>query len=217
MDLDQARLVGSRPPGGGGRGREDRGVEANARLTASTAAVLFVLLAAEGVTILSVHSLLRPHVFVGALLIPPVLLKTATTTWRFARYYLGSPSYRRKGPPPWILRVLGPAVVALTLTVLGTGVALLYAGSSWHGRLLTAHKASFILWFGAMAVHVIGHLPETVRRAGRDWGGRARLAGANLRRGTLVASVGAGLLAGAVLLGKVSAYLASTSAFRFKG
>lgn len=217
MDPDQARLVGRRPPGGGTRGRGDRGVEANARLTASTAAVLLVLLAAEGVTILSTHSLLRPHVFIGAVLIPPVLLKTATTMWRFGRYYLGSPAYRRKGPPPWILRVLGPAVVVLTATVLGTGVALLYAGSSWHGRLLTAHKASFILWFGAMTVHVLGHIPATVRRAGRDWGGRVRLAGANLRRATLVASVGAGLLLGAVLLGQVAAYLASTSAFGLKG
>ena len=189
----------------------DAGVESNSRLTASLAAALFVLLAAEGVTILSVRSLLSPHVFIGVLLIPPVLLKTATTTWRMARYYLGAPAYRRKGPPPWLLRVLGPAVVVLTLVVLGTGVGLLWVGASWHQRVLTAHKASFVLWFIAMAIHVLGHLPETVQMGFRDWGARARrLGGANARRGALVASMGVGALAGALVLGRVSAYLATT-------
>src|SRR6516162_11181634 len=83
------------------------GVEANARLTGSTAAVLLVLLAAEGVTVLSVHSLLTPHVFIGMLLVPPVLLKVGSTGWRFVRYYRGSGAYRRKGPPPLLLRLLG--------------------------------------------------------------------------------------------------------------
>ena len=55
------------------------GVEANARLTASVAVVLLVLLALEGVTLLQLGSLLRVHVFVGMLLVPPVLLKSAST------------------------------------------------------------------------------------------------------------------------------------------
>lgn len=82
------------------RGRAADGVEANARLTGSTAAVLFVLLAAEGVTILRVRPLLSWHVFIGMLLVPPVALKIGTTSYRFVRYYRGSPAYRRKGPPP---------------------------------------------------------------------------------------------------------------------
>ena len=56
---------------------------ANARLTATNAAVLLVLLAAEGVTILRVRELLTPHVSIGVVLIPPVLLKMASTTWRW--------------------------------------------------------------------------------------------------------------------------------------
>jgi len=84
--------------------RADAGVAANARLTASNAAVLLVLLAAEAITLLRVRQLLSPHVFIGTVLIPPVLLKVASTTWRFARYYRGAPAYRRKGPPPLLLR-----------------------------------------------------------------------------------------------------------------
>jgi len=202
----------SRAPAGG------EGVEANARLTASTAVALLLLLAAEGVTVLRVRSLLTPHVFIGVLLIPPVLLKIGSTVYRFARYYTGSPAYRRKGPPAWLLRVLGPGVVILTLVVLGTGLALLYAGASWHQRLLTAHKVSFVLWFLVMTVHVLGHLPETARLGLTDWVGRARRwgPGTGLRRAAVLASVGVGVAAGALVVGQVSAYLASTG-FGFGG
>ena len=72
--------------------RSDAGVAANARLTASNAVVLLVLLAAEGVTILRVRELLTPHVFIGVVLILPVLLKVASTGWRFTRYYRGAPA-----------------------------------------------------------------------------------------------------------------------------
>src|SRR5579863_2660040 len=68
----------------------DEGVESNARLTAATAAVLLVLLAAEGVTILRIHALLTPHVVIGMLLVPPILLKIGSTGWRFVRYYRGA-------------------------------------------------------------------------------------------------------------------------------
>ena len=92
--------MAGREPGHSRRRSSDAGVESNARLTGSTAAVLLVLLAAEGVTVLRVGALLTPHVFIGMLLIPPVLLKIGSTGWRFVRYYRGSPAYRRKGPPP---------------------------------------------------------------------------------------------------------------------
>ena len=149
--------------------RADAGVAANARLTASNAVVLLALLAAEGVTILRVRELLTPHVFIGMVLIPPVLLKVASTGWRFARYYRGAPAYRRKGPPPLLLRLLGPVVVILTVVLLASGVGLLLVGPSWLPLLLKVHKASFVLWFGAMTIHVLGHLGEVFRLAPRDW------------------------------------------------
>ena len=150
-------------------GRPRRASSRTARLTASTAAVLLVLLAAEGLTILSIHSLLSPHVFIGMVLVPPVLLKFGSTSWRFVRYYRGAPAYRHKGPPPMVLRLLGPFVVALTVVVLASGIALLFVPRSLRQSTLFLHKASFVLWFGAMAIHVIGHILETTRLAPRDW------------------------------------------------
>ena len=192
-------------------GRE--GVEANARLTASTSAILFLLLAAEGFTLLRIHGLLSAHVFIGMLLIPPVLVKIGSTSYRVVRYYLGSPAYRQSGPPPRALRVLGPFVVVLTVAVLGTGIALLVAQPSLRPILLSLHKASFVVWFGAMAIHVLGHIADTTKVAPLDWMGRTRrlVARARLRQWTLVSSVGAGALLGWLLLSQVGQWLASSA------
>ena len=71
----------------GGRFRNGRiGVQANARLTGQTAAILIVLLGIEGMTLVSIRRLITLHVFVGMLLVPPVLLKMCTTGWRFVKY-----------------------------------------------------------------------------------------------------------------------------------
>jgi hypothetical protein len=204
-------------PGRAGRstspGNRSDGVEANARLTGTTAAVLFVLLAAEGVTILRVRHLLSAHVFIGMLLIPPVVVKITSTSYRMVRYYLGAPAYRRKGPPPVLLRLLGPLLVVLTVVVLASGVALLLAGPTWQRSLLLLHKVSFVLWFGAMTVHVLAHVAATARLAPRDWvrSTRREVAGAGLRQWTIASSLAVGILLGIIFLGRVGPWLASTN------
>src|SRR5437879_4065265 len=83
------------------------GAEANARLTAMTGIVLLVLLIAEIATVLiGARSVLTLHVTLGLLLVPPVLLKIASTIWRIAAYYGGNAAYREKGPPALALRIL---------------------------------------------------------------------------------------------------------------
>src|SRR6185369_10099690 len=97
------------------------GPAGNARLTAWTGVVLLALFAAELVTLLDVRGLIGWHVAVGVLLVPPALVKTGSTGWRIIRYYTGDRSYRRAGPPPGPLRILGPLVVVSTLAVLASG------------------------------------------------------------------------------------------------
>jgi hypothetical protein len=173
------------------------GVAGNARLTGGAAAILLVLLALEGATIPFIGSLVGPHIFIGMLLLPPVALKLGSTGWRFARYYLRAPAYVRKGAPNLVMRVLAPGVVLTTLALFASGVALGIAGPE-HPTLKLLHKASFILWFVLMAVHVLGHVLEVPELAMPDWrraGGReARLAGAGLRAVTLGGSLLLGLL-----------------------
>ena len=188
------------------------GAEGNERLTAVTGAVLLVLLAAEGVTILSLRQLLTPHFFIGMLLLGPVALKAGSTVYRFARYYTGSAPYRRKGPPAPLLRLLGPVVIASTAGVFGTGIALAVTGPAGRQPWLFLHKASFVIWFCAMTIHVLAYLPRLPRllaseargsaatqfsgQPGRDYGGRAiaALGGRGLRLALLIASLVAGLV-----------------------
>jgi len=182
------------------------GVEANARLTAGTAVVLLLLLAVEGVTVLRVDQLLTLHVVVGLLLVPPVLVKMASTTWRFARYYGGDTAYREKGPPHQVLRILGPFVILLTLVLFASGIALLLNPNGLGRRLLLVHQASFFVWLGATTVHVLGHLVETGRIAPRDWmrTTRRRVPGAGLRQATIAASLIVGAVLAATLVGRVT-------------
>src|SRR5215469_606208 len=66
-------------PGATPRAGAADGAAGNERLTAMTGAVLLVLLAVEGFTLLGLHSMLTLHFFVGMLLIGPVLLKIGST------------------------------------------------------------------------------------------------------------------------------------------
>jgi hypothetical protein len=157
------------------------GVDGNERLTATTAVVLLVLLAVEGVTILFLRPLLSVHVFVGMLLIPPVLLKLGVTGWRFGRYYTGSRPYLLKGPPQALMRiVVAPMVVLSTLVLFASGVALIVAGPA-GGILLGLHKVSFVVWFVTMSAHVLGYVWRLPRLASADWRSSSRLGGGILR------------------------------------
>ena len=176
------------------------GADGNERLTAATGAVLLVLFAVEGFTILSIHQLITVHFFLGMLLIGPVLLKAATVCYRFVRYYAGAPEYRRKGPPAPLLRVLGPVVLGTSLGVLGTGV-MLAVDQSAAGPWLFLHKACFVLWFGAMTIHVLAYVWRVPGLIGADLlgapaAGRTRqiLAGRGARWLLLTASILAGLV-----------------------
>jgi hypothetical protein len=170
------------------------GTEGNARLTAATAVVLLVLLAAEGLTIPFLGQQLTLHFVLGVALIPVVLVKMGATAWRFARYYSGSPEYVAKGPPQVLMRLLvAPLTVVSTLGLFGTGV-LLIALNPQKGFLLTVHKASFIVWVAAMSAHVLGHVLKVPKLAIADF--EHKLPGTALRQF---------LVAGAIVIGLIAA------------
>jgi hypothetical protein len=156
------------------------GAVGNACLTSLAGVVLLILLAVEGATIPWIRPLLSVHIFVGMLLLGPVALKLASTGYRFARYYTHGPEYVSQGPPAPLLRiVVAPVLVLSTLTLFGTGIALLAVPH--RGEILLLHKASFIVWVGAMTLHVLAHVIRAVRNVfadlvGRGYGGeRLRL------------------------------------------
>jgi|HubBroStandDraft_3_1064219.scaffolds.fasta_scaffold71686_2 hypothetical protein len=180
------------------------GTTGNERLTTVVGATLIVLLAVIGLTILRIHSLLSVHLFVGMLLVPPVLLKLSSTGYRFVRYYTGSPRYREKGPPELALRVIAPMVVLSTLVVVVSGVVLLFAGPSARPTWFPIHKDSFFVWVAFTAIHVIGHLPSMPRVLRADYSrfadyGYEDMGGDVTGRAGRVLALSSALVAGAVL------------------
>lgn len=167
------------------------GPAGNALLTAWTAMVLLVGSVAELLTLFDVNGLISWHVAIGALLVPPALTKTASTGWRVVRYYTGQSSYRAAGPPPVLMRLLGPLVVVSTLGLLGSGVLLVLLGphrsrgavfdvAGLRADWVTVHQGFFAVWAVAAGLHLIGRLVPAVditrqsRRAGPVPGSWAR-------------------------------------------
>ena len=134
------------------------GVNGNSRLTSATGMVLLALLAVEGVTILSVRQMITLHIYVGILLLGPVVLKTGSTMYRFARYYSGAARYVKKGPPHPLLRILGPFVILSSLALLGTGITLIFLNPQHSDLMLTLHQTAFWIWVVLMTIHIAGHL-----------------------------------------------------------
>jgi hypothetical protein len=169
------------------------GTAGNERLTAMTALVLLPLLALEGVTVLFLRPLLSVHVFVGMLLIPPVALKVASTGYRFVRYYTGRKPYRRRGVPHLVHRLLAPGLLAATVGLFASGVALIVRGPG-SPLVLTLHKASFVVWIAFAGVHVLMHVLHLPRLVRADWRPSDRLRGAGMRAGLVLAVLGGGVI-----------------------
>jgi hypothetical protein len=160
----------------------------NEQLTAVVAAILLLLLAVEGATLLQMQSLLTVHAFVGMLLIPIVVLKLASTGWRALRYYRGAAEYVEHGPPHIFLRVLvAPVIVLSTVVLFATGVALL-ALNERQGTIAGLHKASFVVWVGSTSLHVLAHALKLPRALGE------RVPGLGLRAAVIGAAVAGGIV-----------------------
>jgi hypothetical protein len=183
------------------------GVAGNEILTCAVAAVLTFLLLAEGVTVLRMGPLLVPHMFIGLVLVPLVLLKLGSTGYRFARYYARTPAYREKGPPLLPLRIMAPVLVAATIGVFVTGVVLLVEGHK-SDTLLLLHKVSFIVWGAVFGIHFLAYLPRMLGSLRADWtASRRRAVGGAGVRATLVASaLGAGVALAVGLLPTIDSW-----------
>jgi hypothetical protein len=173
--------------------------ERNTRLTALTGAVLLVLLAVEGVTLISLQSLLSWHIFVGVLVVPVVALKLGSTGYRFFRYYTRRPDFVRAGPPQLLLRMLGPLVVLSTVGLLATGVALIVVGPG-GGVMLNLHKASFAVWLVALGAHVLAHIGRLLHVLRTDLTAPRRPGGSRLRYAVVAGAVVVGTTAAVAVL-----------------
>jgi hypothetical protein len=171
----------------------------NERLTAVVGIVVLLLTVVElGTILLGVHRLMSLHVFVGFVLIPPVLLKLATTGWRFGRYYTRNETYLQRGPPQIGMRLLAPLLVASTVLLFASGVAMGFV----HGSSLTVarrlHGPASAVWIVFVGVHVLVYLRRALVSGVEDVTPSLRAAapGASVRAYVLTTAVVVGIAAG---------------------
>ena len=90
--------------------------------------------------------------------------------------------------------MVDPVLVASTVVLFGTGVALL-ALNQTHGTVVGLHKASFIVWIAATGVHVLAYVWRVPRLAFADWRpGASAVSGAPARRLLIGGAVAAGAI-----------------------
>jgi hypothetical protein len=173
--------------------------DGNERLTASVGLVLIVLTVIELATLLlGLQRFLSLHVFVGLALLPPVVLKLGSTGWRFTRYYTRAAAYRAKGAPQLGMRLMAPLLVAATIVLFGSGVALgfLHGHSLQLARQL--HGPASVAWMLLVGVHVLVYLKRALvtTREDVDPTSRSAVRGASARNLMLAAAVTTGLVVG---------------------
>jgi hypothetical protein len=173
--------------------------DGNERLTASAGLVLIVLTVIELATLLlGLQRFLSLHVFVGIVLLPPVALKLASTGWRFTRYYTRAAAYRAKGAPQLVMRLMAPLLVAATIVLFGSGVAMGFL----HGHSLRLarqlHGPASVVWMLLVGVHVLVYLKRALVSSKEDVDPTSRSAvrGASARNLILAAAVLTGLVVG---------------------
>ncbi len=176
-----------------------RNPEGNERLTAAAGIVLVVLTLIELASLLlGLQTFMSLHVFVGLALIPPVLLKLGSTGWRFLHYYARNRAYRLKGAPQLAMRLLAPVIVAATVVLFASGVAMGFLHGSALQQARNLHGPASVVWLIGIGIHVLVYLKRALSDAARDLFPRTRAAvrGARPRTLLLLAAVAAGLVAG---------------------
>lgn len=111
------------------------------------------------------------------------------------RYYTRHADYVRRGPPALALRALAPFLVLSTVTLFGSGIALVVTGAR-GGLLGTVHVVSFFVWGALVLVHVFAYAFRATRIGRLDWqrNRRDRLSGTVARRALLVGGLAAGVV-----------------------
>ena len=170
--------------------------DGNKRLTAAVGVLLLAPVLLEIATVLlGVHTFMSWHVFVGIALIPLVVLKLATTGWRFVRYYTRSRAYVAHGPPQPAMRLLAPLLVVATVVLFGSGVGM----GLLHGHALQVarrlHGPASVIWLLLLGLHVLVYLGRALRDTADDVrpADRIPVRGKTARRYALATAVVCGL------------------------
>lgn len=176
-------------------------VAGNERLTALAGLALLLLFASEVATTAALRALLSAHILIGVALAFPLAVKLVSVGYRFIGYYSGQPAFVRRGPPQLALRILAPALLAMTLLLVGTGLALVVVAPDRSELLRGVHGLSALLWLPLFVLHTVAYAWRATRLASDDLRSPpvvARAPRRGLRLGVNLAALAGGAVAAAL-------------------
>ena len=167
----------------------------NRALTSWAGLALLPGLVVVALTGLVFRSFWQLHYVAGLSLVPLLVVKLGSTTYRALAYYLRRAVYRAAGAPEWIGRILAPALIASTIVAMATGIWMWSQHSSAQ-PWAKLHLVSVVAMGACVGLHLLLRTPLSLQAAARDGVGALRHRMPRIRMGLVVAALAAGLVFG---------------------
>jgi hypothetical protein len=107
------------------------------------------------------------HYIAGLSLIPLLLVKLGTTSYRALSYYARRAVYRAAGAPEWAGRLLAPALIVSTIIAMGTGIWM-WSQHSEAQPWAKLHVLSVLAMGACVGLHLLLRTPISLQAVARD-------------------------------------------------
>jgi hypothetical protein len=145
----------------------------NRALTSWAGLALLPGLAVVAVSGLAFGNFWQLHYIAGLSLVPLLVVKLGSTTYRAVSYYVRRAVYRAAGAPEWMGRLLAPALIVSTVIAMATGIWM-WAQHSEAQPWAKLHVLSVIAMGACVGLHLLLRAPLSLRAAARDGVGALR-------------------------------------------
>jgi len=166
----------------------------NRALTSWAGLLLLPGLAVVAISGLVFGNFWQLHYVAGLSLIPLLLVKLGSTTYRALSYYARRAVYRTAGAPEWVGRLLAPALIASTIIAMATGIWM-WSQHSEAQPWAKLHVLSVLAMGACVGLHLLLRTPLSLQAVARDGVATLRHNGPRIR----IALVGTALAIGLVV------------------
>jgi hypothetical protein len=135
------------------------------------------------------------HYVAGLSLIPLLLVKLGSTTYRALSYYARRAVYRAAGAPEWAGRLLAPALIVSTIIAIATGIWM-WSQHSEAQPWAKLHVLSVLAMGACVGLHLLLRTPISLHAVARDGVAALRHNGARIRIALVGVALAVGLIVG---------------------
>ncbi len=130
------------------------------------------LLLLPGLTVVALSGLVfgnfwQLHYVAGLSLVPLLVVKLGSTTYRALSYYMRRAIYRAAGAPEWVGRLLAPALIVSTIVAMATGIWM-WSQQSEAQPWAKLHVLSVLAMGACVGLHLLLRTPISLQTVARD-------------------------------------------------